>query len=399
MSRKSILQLIFISFVFAALSASAAPQVFAQTIITGQIIYSRLPVAGDTIGTVWAVNADGTNDRQVAVGNQPRISANGRYLLFRRSTGAFSPYQNGQLWVRDLVANTESAILSYVDFQVGNFFTPDSTQIVFDFSTSILRMNRDGTNQMQIFIGSGFDDFPVVRTSDSLIAFHRYNGTANAGIYTVNFDGTNLQKVPNTLADVFPSWSPDGQFIAYGSNLGFGAYPYELENLFRIRPDGTSQMQLTSLGSTNNFAGGIAWMNDGTRLVVAANIGGVAGLYFINTDGSGTITQLPITAGANPDFVGGIAPTAPTAANVSVGGRVFSGKDRGIAKARITLTDASGASRSALTSAFGYYRFDDVQAGETYIFSVAAKRYSFSQSSQVRSIVEDTDDVNFVADN
>ena len=260
-------------------------------------------------------------------------------------------------------------------------------------------MNRDGTNQMQIFIGSGFDDFPVVRTSDSRIAFHRYNGSASAGIYTVNFDGTNLQKVPNTLQDVFPSWSPDGQFIAYGSNLAFSTYPYELENLFQIKADGTSKLQLTNLASTDNFAGGIAWTNDGTKLVAAATIGGVAGLYFVNTDGSGTIAPIPITAGANPDFVGGIAPAEPTAASVLVGGRVMTAKGGGILNARVTITDSNGGTRIAFTNPFGYYRFTDVPAGETYIFSVAAKRCSFSQPSQVRSISEDTNDINFVSDN
>jgi hypothetical protein len=48
---------------------------------------------------------------------------------------------------------------------------------------------------------------------------------------------------------------------------------------------------------------------------------------------------------------------------------------------------------------FGYFRFTDVPAGETYIFSVSAKRYTFQNPSIVRSIVEETGDINFVAQN
>jgi len=90
---------------------------------------------------------------------------------------------------------------------------------------------------------------------------------------------------------------------------------------------------------------------------------------------------------------------APTAAEVSVGGRVSTKSGRCIRNVRVTLTGASGETRTAVTGASGYYRFTDVPAGETYVFSAFAKRYAFAQNTQVRSIMEDTDDINFVADN
>ena len=89
---------------------------------------------------------------------------------------------------------------------------------------------------------------------------------------------------------------------------------------------------------------------------------------------------------------------APTAASVPIGGRVTVGK-RGLPNARITMIDANGGTRTVLSSTFGYYRFTNVPAGETYVFSVSAKRYTFSQPTQVRNITGDTDDIDFVADN
>ena len=88
---------------------------------------------------------------------------------------------------------------------------------------------------------------------------------------------------------------------------------------------------------------------------------------------------------------------APTAAHVTVVGRVLAANGGGIRNVRITLTGASGETRTVISSTFGYFRFDDVAAGETYIFSVFAKRFAFSQPTQVRSIVEDTDDIIFTA--
>ncbi len=89
---------------------------------------------------------------------------------------------------------------------------------------------------------------------------------------------------------------------------------------------------------------------------------------------------------------------APTAATVSVSGRVTTASGRGILNVRLSLTDSSGQTRTATTTSFGYYHFDNVQAGETYILSAVGKRYTFSQPVQVLNINEETEEVNFIAD-
>lgn len=89
---------------------------------------------------------------------------------------------------------------------------------------------------------------------------------------------------------------------------------------------------------------------------------------------------------------------APTAANVVVGGQVKTADGRGIKNVLVTVTFPSGQTRTALSASFGYYRFADIPAGEIYIFSVAAKRYTFAQASQARQILDDTQDIDFIAD-
>ena len=85
---------------------------------------------------------------------------------------------------------------------------------------------------------------------------------------------------------------------------------------------------------------------------------------------------------------------APGAASVTVGGRVLYGR-RGIGNVVVTMTNQSGATRSARTNSLGYYRFDDVSAGTDYVFQATAKRYSFDP--QVVTVTESTDDLNFAA--
>lgn len=91
------------------------------------------------------------------------------------------------------------------------------------------------------------------------------------------------------------------------------------------------------------------------------------------------------------------APLAPTAAQVTISGQAMSSTGRGIRNVFIRLTDANGAVRFATTTTFGYYRFANVNAGETYIITAKGKRFEFSQPTQVLNIGEDTYDINFVA--
>ena len=89
--------------------------------------------------------------------------------------------------------------------------------------------------------------------------------------------------------------------------------------------------------------------------------------------------------------------TAPTAASVSVSGRVFSSFGRGINGAFITLTDQNGNTQTARTNQFGYYRLSEIAAGETYVLTAVHKRYRFS--SRVLNLNENLAGVNFTAGN
>ena len=87
---------------------------------------------------------------------------------------------------------------------------------------------------------------------------------------------------------------------------------------------------------------------------------------------------------------------APTSATVSVSGRVnVANKKNGLPKAFVYLTDQSGQTRTAQTNEFGFYLFDDVRVGETYILSVFTKGYTFAP--QVVTISDGITDLNFIA--
>lgn len=90
--------------------------------------------------------------------------------------------------------------------------------------------------------------------------------------------------------------------------------------------------------------------------------------------------------------------TITTAAEIAVGGRVLTTNGKGIRNVKITVTFPNGKTRETFSGEGGYYQFSDVPAGETYIFSVSAKHYTFTQGTQIRSINDDASDIDFIAD-
>jgi hypothetical protein len=84
---------------------------------------------------------------------------------------------------------------------------------------------------------------------------------------------------------------------------------------------------------------------------------------------------------------------SPTAAAVSVSGRVATSSGNGIGNATVTIARPDGLPRTARTSPFGYYRFDNVTSGQSYMVNVSAKRYRFSP--RFITVGDDLTDVDF----
>ena len=88
-----------------------------------------------------------------------------------------------------------------------------------------------------------------------------------------------------------------------------------------------------------------------------------------------------------------------TAANVSLGGRVTTAGGNGISNARVTVVGGPlTAPRTVLTSGFGYYSFEDLPAGQTYIVTVGSKRFTFAVPSRPVVLVDSIGDFDFVAE-
>jgi len=95
----------------------------------------------------------------------------------------------------------------------------------------------------------------------------------------------------------------------------------------------------------------------------------------------------------------GIEFNAVTAAGVSLSGRVTTAEGAGIRNARVVITgDSLPEPRIATTGSFGYYSFEGLQSGQTYVVTVNSQRYTFTVPSRVITLVDNLTNVDFTAE-
>lgn len=93
----------------------------------------------------------------------------------------------------------------------------------------------------------------------------------------------------------------------------------------------------------------------------------------------------------------GFAPLlVPSAANVTISGRVTDSNGNGVTNARVTALDAGQIVFSAVTNPFGYFAIEGITAGQSYVVMVSSKKYSFA--ARVVLAQDDITDMDFIAD-
>ncbi len=301
----------------------------------GTILYSR--TGGSSDGTIWTAKADGSGDNQITVGDVPRLSPNGKMIVFLKGGGT-NNFARGSVWVRKLSNGAETLIYPNSDFVVNFSWTTDGQRIVFDSGCSVLRMDADGTDVITLFGGDCFSDAPV-SPDGATFAFHNQY----TGIGLANIDGGNKHFIASTVGGFWPMWSPNGKLLSYVGSDG---------NLYKIRPDGSGQRKLTTLASGEAFNGAAPWTGDGANLIAAGTVGGTTGLWVVPAGGGTPSRPIAITAGAAPFFAGTFAakPTV-TLATPSSGARgssvavTLTGTNFGVG-AKLTFLAGSGVSLS-----------------------------------------------------
>lgn len=205
--------------------------------------------------------------------------------------------------------------------------------------------------------------------------FQEYcNGTNTYGVRGVRLiapgpaipNPTSIATGLSNINIVVTGTAPAGQgFYDPGANLASPALPFN---------------HITaSVSGTNVIVNSVTY-NSPTQITLnMTTIGATAGprtLTITNPDGqqsTGTLTVL-----------------APTAAPANLGGRITDANGRGIGGVRLVLTRPDGSVVQEVTSTpFGYYTFDMISTGQSYIITPSHKRYTFTPPNRVYNHVEE----------
>jgi hypothetical protein len=234
------------------------------------------------------------------------------------------------------------------------------------------------------------------------------NAGTNAGGLSV-FGELNIGNTivaGNTTSIAYPeiSYSGGGAFTSAGGNLfgsgaTFNAITYHPTDIRNVAPL-LGPLTIINGGSTPTHAllTGSPSIDKGLNANAVDPSSGNAALVFDQRgtgytrifDGDGNGAGI-VDIGAYERLLG------PTAAGATVSGRIVNSRGRSLGSVMLMLSGGRMLQPIfAKSSAFGYYRFDDVQSGETYDLTVVSNRYNFTHSSLVINVVGDLADVNFI---
>lgn len=225
---------------------------------------------------------------------------------------------------------------------------------------------------------------PATTTANPVAAFNSCN--SGTGCWKTDLDNTYNASANQDLVSIPLNLT---QYIGT-INLSW-AMRYQMESATFDH----ANVRVTEVGNPANTR--VIWEWNGATMTNSVgnptvNIGESAGWGTYNaniSDFAGKLIQITFHVDSDTTVqLGGMAIDdvqlryiGPTAAIVGVGGRVINQNGSAISNARVILTDMNGVSRSATTNPFGYYRFDNIEVGQSYVINVRHKIYQFNQQS------------------
>ncbi len=233
---------------------------------------------------VYMIDPDGQNEHPVTRDNNldatPCWGTNATEIYYT----SFKDYNPDLCGVRVSSPDTSWWISRRQGFNLSPDFSPANKLIAValgkDGNQEVYTMDRMGKNARRLTFNIGIDGSPSWSPEGNQIAFS--SDRAHHGhpdVYVMEADGSNQRRLTtrNYYSDL-PDWSPNGDKIVFSSQESKG----DSFHIYTMGVDGSNWQQLTSGGSNNEDP---SWAPDGEHIVFSSNRSGNYQLYIMNSNG------------------------------------------------------------------------------------------------------------------
>jgi len=237
---------------------------------------------------VWVMDYDGQNQHAVthlgAIALSPRISPDNSRLAFA-SLGR-------EGWS---IRMFSFELNRYVAFPAGNAggsnqspaWSGDGSKIAFSSARTgnpeIWLSDASGGNLHKLTAFKGPNIGPTFNPRTGAQIAWVSGRTGEPQIYTMDVDGSNVQRITDGGYAVSPSWSPNGQLLAFSWNRKYGPGDPGGDDIHVIDLASKDYLQITHESGSNDFP---SWAPDGRHIVFQRTVGGQTQLWTMLADGT-----------------------------------------------------------------------------------------------------------------
>ena len=241
------------------------------------------------------------------------VSPDGTRVAFEGSDP--DGYGYTQIFVRE-ADGTVQQLTELVNSAYTPTWSPDGQQIAFSSSQDIFVMNADGTDVRRVTGSPGDDTDPDWSPDGRSIVFWSDEPRPGPSVFDLDgseiwlgsvSDGSVTRLTRNRAADEHPSWSPDGEWIAFAGHsprsLG-GDFPGP-RGLWLMRPDGTQRHRVFDDPDDSDWP---TWSPDGRRIAYIS--AGLLNVVDVATGDSQVLWDEPVDLAWGPTgiLVSAVAP-------------------------------------------------------------------------------------------